>query len=449
VIKLRLQKPGPLAGAGFGSRLSGKNNMLDIKTIIAEQENLKRSIRERGVQADVDLVISLAAEVRLVKARVQSLQTQRNSLAKLGMEYKNADSRGRSIEIREEIVRSEIELSGVAARFEAEMEKLPNFLSSRTPLGVDDNENLVLSTVGRLREFDFQARDHLELAESLGIVDFESGTRVAGPKFYFLLGNGVRLSRALESYAIDFLSDRGYSPIITPDVAKTEVQKGSGFNPRGDEENIYSISGSDLSLIATSEITIGGYLSDRVLTRRSLPIKLAGISHCFRREAGSAGKASKGLYRVHQFSKVEMYQVVHPSESAAALEEIRSTEEELYASLGIPFRVVSVCAGDLGAPAYEKYDIEAWMPGMGPAGQYGEVTSASNCTDFQARRLNIRFMGIDDGDRGLAHTLNGTAIATTRTILAILENYQMKDGSVEIPEVLRPYMRGLTVLKPE
>ena len=246
------------------------------------------------------------------------------------------------------------------------------------------------------------------------------------------------LELALARFALETLRQEGFTLQETPDLAKMKVLEGCGFNPRGEESQIYRVEGQDLGLIATAEITLGGMLMDEILPADRLPAKVGGISHCFRVEAGAAGRAGRGLYRVHQFTKVEMFAFTRPEDSDAMHLELLRIEEGIYQRLGIPYRVLDICTGDLGGPAYRKFDLEAWMPGRGEAGQWGEVTSTSNCTDYQARRLGIRFRRAQGAKPELVHTLNGTAIAMSRTIVAILENYQQADGSVVIPEVLRP-----------
>jgi seryl-tRNA synthetase len=261
---------------------------------------------------------------------------------------------------------------------------------------------------------------------------------VTGPKFYFLKNEAVILQMALERYALDILIKHGFSPYITPDIAKEEILEGIGFNPRGPESNIYTLEGTGTALVGTAEITLGGYHAEEILDTNRLPIKMAGLSHCFRREAGSAGQFSKGLYRVHQFSKVEMFIYCLPEESDAIHEQLLEIEEEIFSGLGLAYQVVDTCTGDLGAPAYRKFDIEAWMPGRGENGEYGEVTSTSNCTDYQSRSLRVRYKDAN-GQNQYVHTLNGTAVATSRAIVAILENFQEEDGSIRIPPALVPY----------
>ena len=270
------------------------------------------------------------------------------------------------------------------------------------------------------------------------LIDFDTATKVTGPKFYYLKNEGALLELALTRYAIDILTAKGFTPVITPDLAKEEILEGIGFNPRGNESNIYTLEETGTCLVGTAEITLGGSLADTVLEEEKLPLMMAGLSHCFRREAGAAGQYSKGLYRVHQFTKVEMFIFCKPEESDRFHRMLLETEKEIFSGLDIPFRVVDTCTGDLGAPAYRKFDLEAWMPGRGDNGDFGEITSTSNCTDYQSRRLNIKYKTAD-GKKEYVHMLNGTAIAMSRAIIAIMENFQQADGSILIPEKLRPY----------
>ena len=287
--------------------------------------------------------------------------------------------------------------------------------------------------VGSKREFDFEPKDHVELMETLDLIDFEGGAKVSGQKFYYLKNQAVFLELALAQYAMSLLQKEGFTVHITPDLARHQILDGIGFNPRGAETQIYSIEESDLCLIATAEITLGGLLIDQLLKYEQLPILYAGLSHCYRTEAGAAGRESRGLYRVHQFSKIEMFAFTHPEKSEEMHERMREIEEQIYQDLGIPYQLVNICKGDLGGPAYRKYDLEAWMPGRG---EWGEVTSTSNCTDYQSRRMNIRFKDPDTGNNRFVHMLNGTAIAVSRTLIALIENGQQKDGSIKLPACL-------------
>ena len=278
---------------------------------------------------------------------------------------------------------------------------------------------------------------------ALDLADFEAGASVAGQKFYFLKNEGALLELALVHFAMAKLVREGFTPVITPDVARVEVLEGIGFQPRDpnpDVRQIYAIADTDLCLVATAEITLGGMHRDHILDGANLPLLYAGLSHCFRTEAGAPGRDTRGLYRVHQFTKVEMFAFCTPEQSEEIHHRILRIEEEIFQALGLPYHVLDTCSGDLGGPAYRKYDLEAWMPGRGNGGEYGEVTSTSHCSDFQSRRLNVRYKVAGQKGTKFVHTLNGTAVACTRALVAILENYQQEDGSIVVPEVLRQYV---------
>ena len=421
--------------------------MLDLRYVRENPEAVAENCRNRGIVADIDLVVKLADRRSGLIQELNELKHQQNQLAKsVGGErdperrkYLIAESR----RMKEAIPERETELQMVERRLREEMLKIPNMTHPDSPIGKDDTENVELKRVGEIPTFDFEPRDHVELGEALGIIDFEAGTKVAGSKFYFLRADAVLLELGLVRYALDMLIERGYEPTITPDLARDEALVGTGFIPRGPETQIYSIEGSDLSLVATAEITLAGSLAGDILNEERLPVRLAGLSHCFRTEAGSHGRASRGLYRVHQFTKVEMFGFTTPEQSDAMHEEMLGIEEEIFQGLGIPYRVVDICTGDLGGAAYRKYDLEAWMPGRDA---YGEITSTSNTTDYQARRLQIRYRK-DGGRPQLLHALNGTAVAVSRALIPILENYQQEDGSIIVPEALVPYI-GKSAIEP-
>jgi seryl-tRNA synthetase len=421
--------------------------VLDLRYIRENAAAVAENSRNRGVEADVDLVVELADRRSELIQDLNELRQQQNQLAKSVGRERDPEARESLIvesrRTKELIPEREAELHAIEGRLREEMLQIPNVTHPATPIGRDDTENVELRRVGEIPEFDFKPKDHVELGESLGIIDFEAGTKVAGSKFYFLRGDAVLLELGLVRHALDRLIEHGYEPAITPDLARDEALIGTGFMPRGPETQIYSVEGNDLSLIATAEISLAGSLAGEILEGESLPIRLAGLSHCFRTEAGSHGRASRGLYRVHQFTKVEMFAFAEPDQSEAIHEEMLGIEEEIFGGLGIPYRVVDICTGDLGGAAYRKYDLEAWMPGRGA---YGEITSTSNTTDYQARRLQIRYRR-DGGRPQLLHTLNGTAIAVSRALIPILENYQQEDGSVFVPEALVPYV-GKKVLEP-
>ena len=414
--------------------------MLDLRYIRENATAVAENARNRGVEANVDLIVELADRRSELIQDLNELRQQQNQLAKsVGRERDPQARESLIVESRrtkELIPAREAELHAVEGRLREEMLQIPNMTHPDTPIGRDDTENVELRRVGEIPDFGFTPKDHVELGEALGIIDFEAGTKVAGSKFYFLRGDAVLLELGLVRYALDKLIEHGYEPAITPDLARDEALIGTGFMPRGPETQIYSVEGNDLSLIATAEIPLAGSLTGEILEGESLPIRLAGLSHCFRTEAGSHGRASRGLYRVHQFTKVEMFAFAEPEQSEALHEEMLGIEEEIFGGLGVPYRVVDICTGDLGGAAYRKYDLEAWMPGRGA---YGEITSTSNTTDYQARRLQIRYRR-DGGRPQLLHTLNGTAIAVSRALIPILENYQQEDGSILIPEALVHYV---------
>ncbi|WP_304241986.1 serine--tRNA ligase [Gracilinema caldarium] len=422
--------------------------MLDYRFIKDNLEAVKENIRNRNMKADADKVVMLFDKRNELVTRLQNLQQQRNTNAAAMKGKLEPDTRNRLIEegkkLKDDIAAAEAELETVEKELDTEGRRIPNMAHPAAPIGKEDKDNLEIKRVGNPPTFNFEPKDHVQLGQELDIIDFDSATKVTGTKFYYLKNEGVFLELGLVRYAMDILQKKGFTPFITPDLAREEILEGIGFNPRGAESNVYTVEGEGTCLVGTAEITLGGYYSGTILAKEKLPLRMAGLSHCFRREAGAAGQFSKGLYRVHQFTKVEMFAYCLPEESDALHEELRSIEEEIFSGLEIPFRVVDTCTGDLGAPAYRKWDLEAWMPGRN-GGEWGEVTSTSNCTDYQARRLNIKFKD-EDGKNKYVHMLNGTAIAISRAIISILENFQQADGSVRLPKALVPYC-GFEVIK--
>ena len=420
--------------------------MLDYRFIKENLQAVKENIKNRNMTADADLVVKLYDERTALTTKLQNLQQKRNANAASMKQKLDAETRQKYIEegkaLKDEIAQAQKELEEKEQLLDEAARKIPNMANPAVPIGKVDTENLEVKKVGTPRKFDFKPKDHVQLGESLGLIDFDRGTKVSGQKFYYLKNEAVFLEQALIMYALNILRKHNFTTFITPDVAKQEILQGIGFNPRGNESNVYCIEDEGTCLVATAEITLGGYHSGEILDKSKLPLFYCGLSHCFRREAGAAGHFSKGLYRVHQFDKVEMFVYSLPEESDKIHEQLRLIEEEIFTGLGIPFRVVDTCTGDLGAPAYRKWDLEAWMPGRAdenhPEGDWGEVTSTSNCTDYQARRLNVKYRD-DDGKNKYVHMLNGTAIAVGRAMLAILENYQNADGSVTIPPALVPF----------
>jgi seryl-tRNA synthetase len=416
--------------------------MLDPKFIRDNIDAVRQNVKHRHVSADPDLVVRLYDERNQVLKELETQRASRNVNAERMKGKLSSAERAPLIEegkrLKEAIAVLEARHDDTEKKLIAEAVKIPNMSHPSAPVAEGEAGNLPLRTWGMPPSFSFAARDHVQLGQSLDLIDFESGARVAGQKFYYLKNQAVILELALVRYALDALVKEGFTPMITPDVAREEIVAGHGYNPRGSESNIYTVEGTDLCLIGTAEITLGGYHAGAVLSPEQLPMRLAGISHCFRREAGAAGQFSKGLYRVHQFTKVEMFVFCHPSGSEEMLEKLTAIEEGIFQRLEIPYRVVDTCTGDLGGPAYRKFDIEAWMPGRGEKGEWGEITSASNCTDYQARRLGIRYKD-QGGKNPFVHTLNGTALAVSRTLIAILENFQQQDGSIRLPASLSSY----------
>jgi seryl-tRNA synthetase len=414
--------------------------MLDRKFIVENAEQVKQNCTNRGIEVDVDQFVELEGRRRELQVRIDELNRQANQVSKsIGQAKDEAEREARKAEgrqLREQVTEAKAEMDRVCGELDAIHRSIPNMSHPDAPIGADDQANVELFQGKTPRsELDFPPLDHVQLGEKLDLLDLEAGARVAGHGFYFLKNEAVLLELALQRYAVDTLIGEGFTPTTTPDLARNEILEGIGFIPRGPETQIYSVENSDLSLIATAEITLGGAFAGQILDADELPVKLCGISHCFRTEAGAHGRATRGLFRVHQFTKIEMFAFTLPDESDAMLDRIRELECRLFDGLGIPYRVVDTATGDLGGPAYRKFDLEAWMPGRG---EWGEVTSTSNCTDYQARRLGIRFRVKGQKGTQFLHTLNGTAIAVSRTLIAILENYQQADGSVVIPEVLRP-----------
>jgi seryl-tRNA synthetase len=418
--------------------------MLDAQFIRDNLEAVKTNCRNRSVEVDVNLVVKLDDDRRRSVQSVQVLQQRQNEIAKLIPKEKDKDKKLALIqegrELRDKVSAQEAELATVEKDLNGLLRTIPNMAHPDAPIGNTGADNKVVKTWGEPRRFDFKPKDHVTLAESLQLVDFDAGAAVAGQKFYFLKNEAVLLELALVQYAFQTLLKSGYTPIITPDVARIDVLEGIGFLPRGPETQIYSLENTDLCLIATAEITLGGMQRDKIMDELDLPIKYVGLSHCFRTEAGAPGRDQRGLYRVHQFTKVEMFVFAAPDQSDAIHQELLGIEESIFQGLGLPYQVIDTCTGDLGGPAYRKYDIEAWMPGRGENGEFGEVTSTSNCTDYQSRRLNIRYKGPKHKGTRFVHTLNGTAVAVSRCLVALLENYQQADGTVVIPEVLRAWV---------
>ncbi len=418
--------------------------MLDLQYICDHVDDVAENCRNRGVAVDLAAFLELRNLRGELISQVDALRREQNELSPQIPKEKDAQKKqeliARGKELRQLVTQKETDLKDTETALRNEQAKIPNMTHPAAPVGRLAEDNKVVRTWGTRRAFDFKPLDHVALAEKHDLLDLEAGARVTGHGFYFLKNEAVLLEMALVQYAMQKLVAEGFTLHTTPDLARDDVLEGIGFNPRGPETQIYSIQGTDLSLVATAEITLGGTQKDQILDGQKLPLLIAGLSHCFRTEAGAHGKATRGIYRVHQFTKVEMFAFTRPDQSDAVHEKIVRVEEELFQGLKIPYQVIDTCTGDLGGPAYRKFDLEAWMPGRGEKGEYGEVTSASNCTDYQARRLGTRFKMPEAKGTQFAHTLNGTAVAATRAIIAILENYQQADGTIVVPDVLRPWV---------
>lgn len=419
--------------------------MLDINFIQQNPEKVKGSVKRRGVDVDIDEILKLDKKRRSLIPRVEKLRARRNELS--GTKGKpSLKAIEKAKEVKSELSKLEPWLEGIEKELDELLLTVPNLLHSDVPDGESDKDNVEVKKWGAQPAFDWKARDHEELGEELQVIDIKKAAEVSGSGFYFLKNEGVFLELALTRFALDLLTKRGFSPLITPELVRGRVAKGTGFIPQREEPDIYKVEGEDLWLSATAELPLTAFHMDEVLEEDELPRNYVGFSSCFRREAGAYGKHKKGIYRVHQFDKMEIYSFTKGSLefSEPAFEKLIKLEEEIYQKLEIPYRVVNICTGDMSAPAYFKYDLEYWSPADRT---YRELTSCSNCTDFQARRLNIRWRD-RKGEFKFVHTLNGTAVTSTRTIIAILENYQQRDGSVKVPEVLRKYT-GFKKIKPK
>lgn len=415
--------------------------MLDIQFIRDNAELVQRKAQEKNISVDVSKLLELDAQRRELAPAVDNLRSRRRELADSAKGQKPSPEQiKQGQELKEQLSGQEEKLTAVEAELQTLLEMVPNVHPDDTPLGGEE-ANKAEKQVGDAEPKEVQ--DHLTWAEERGYLDFERGAKVAGSKFYYTLGPLVELEYACIQLALSVAARHGFTPITVPHMVNERTGNGTGYSPRGEEDQIYSIDGDDLSLIATSEIPITGFHADEILDEKSLPLLYVGISPAYRKEAGAYGKHSKGLYRVHQYNKVEMYVFCHPGDSEQWHEKLIAIEEELCELLEIPYQLVRIAAGDLGAPAYKKYDIEYWSP---VEGKYRELMSCSNVTDFQARRLKVRYKDTE-GKTQFVHTLNGTAMAFSRTAIALIENHQQADGSVRIPEALQQLMIGKKEIK--
>ena len=410
--------------------------MLDIRFIRENPDKVSENAKQKGYKVNINELLMLDDSRREVLSSVELLRKKRNENSQKMKGAKPSDElikEGR--EIKEKLAGLETELREKEEKLNELMMNVPNMIFDDVPLG-DEEDSVVVKTVGDTKT---GAKDHLDYCVKRDWVDFDRGAKVAGTKFYYLKGNLALLENAITQYALNFLIKKGFRFMTVPHMVSSKVLTGTGFAPRTSDQNDgYFVEGEDLALIATAEIPLTGYHADEILDEKDLPLFYAGYSPCYRKEAGTYGKHTRGLFRVHQFNKLEMYAFTTPEMSKEVHEKILALEEEIWQNLGISYHVINIAAGDLGAPAAKKYDIEYWSK---VDGKYRELTSCSNCTDFQARNLNIRARR-KDGKIEILHTLNGTAVSLARALVAIIENHQDENGKLVIPEVLRPYMGG-------
>ena len=414
--------------------------MLDLKAIRSDPERFKQALARRGAAEQVDELLALDARRRELLPEVENAQAERKTLSKQIGEKKKAGEDAEELMatvqgLKERIESGKEELERVEAKLDELALTLPNLADPDAPEGMTEEDAVVLREVGAPPEFDFEPRDHLEIGTDLGLIEMEAAARLSGSRFAYLKGDLVLLELALVRFAIELVRGEGHEPVVPPVLVREEALEGTGFLP-GDRDQIYEVPKDELFLTGTSEVGLAGLHAGQILDPGSLPLRYCAFSTCFRREAGAAGRDTRGIFRVHQFDKVEMFSFVEPSTSREEHERLLSIEERILGELELPYRVVNVAVGDLGAPAAKKYDCEAWIPSQG---RYRELTSCSNTTDYQARRLGARYRPAEGEAPQVLHTLNGTACAVGRTIIALIENRQESDGSFTLPKTLHPY----------
>jgi seryl-tRNA synthetase len=422
--------------------------VLDVKAIRENPEHARKALARRGMGESIDELLALDERRRELTARVEQLRAEQNRASK-AIGKAQADDRTKLIEevskVSAAIDQLEPELEEAEHRLADALARVPNFPDESAPDGFTEEDAVEVRRRGEPPQLGFEPRDHVALGELLGMLEVERAVRTSGSRFVYLLGHIVHVQFALVRHALDILTAKGFLPVIPPVLVREEAMFGTGFLPT-DAVNIYVTREDDLYLVGTSEVSLAAFHMGEILDESSLPIRMAGYSTCFRREAGSYGKDLGGMFRVHQFDKVEMFSFTRPEDSKDEHEFLVGVEEEIVGNLDLPYRVVNIAAGDLGLAAAKKYDIEGWLPGQA---RYRELTSCSNCTDYQARRLQTRVRR-EDGSIEILHTLNGTATAIGRTLIAILENRQRRDGSIELPKALFPYLpESLRVLAPK
>lgn len=416
--------------------MSYNERMLDIQFIRDNPEEVAEKSKQKGYEVDIQQLLGFDGERRELLQQVEELRRQRNELSAATKGQRPSDEQvARGRELKDQLGNLDHKLAAIELEFQTLLARVPNVYADDVPLGGEE-DGVEISAFG---EKSTGAKDHLDYMIERDWVDFERGAKVAGTKFYFLKGDGALLEEAVKQYALNFAIGKGFTYLTVPHMVNSRTAEGAGFAPKSsDESNEYFVEGEDLALIGTAEAPLTGYHADEIIDEDKLPLLYVGYSPCYRKEAGTYGKHTRGLFRVHQFNKVEMYAFTLPEQSSETHEKIRALEEELWQSLGVPYRVINIAAGDLGAPPVKKYDLEYWSKADGA---YRELTSCSNCTDFQARNLNIRVRR-KDGSVEVLHTLNGTAAALSRSLIAIVEHYQTEDGKLIVPESLRQYLGG-------
>ncbi|KAM4121586.1 hypothetical protein ACJW30_01G015700 [Castanea mollissima] len=434
---------------------------IDFKWIRENKEAVALNIEKRNSNANLETVLQLYDKMTHLQKEVERLRGERNVVANKMKGKLEPAERQRLIEegknLKEGLVTLEEDLLKLTDELQQEAQCIPNMTHPDVPIGGEES-SVIRKMVGSPRKFSFPVKDHLQLGKELDLLDFDAAAEVSGSKFYYLKNEAVMLEMGLINWTLSEVMKKGFTPLTTPEIVRSSVVEKCGFQPRGANTQVYSIEGSDQCLIGTAEIPVGGIHMDSIVAESLLPLKYVAFSHCFRTEAGAAGTATRGLYRVHQFSKVEMFVLCQSEESEFYHEELIKIEEDLFSSLGLHYKTLDMASVDLGAPAYRKFDVEAWMPGLE---RFGEISSASNCTDYQSRRLGIRYRPSEPSSSNskkgkgslpppkFVHTLNATACAIPRMIVCLLENYQQEDGSVIIPEPLRPFMGGLQIIAPK
>ena len=422
--------------------------MIDLKDLRQNRALYEAGFKKKHVEVDVNQLLSLDEDYRKLLQEVENMRGERNELSKI-IPTLEADKRSSKIQemkmLGDKLTSSEKELNTIFVQLNAIASKAPNPPHTSVPEGKTDEENVPIRTVGDIPKFDFKPKDHIKLGKLLDVIDMETAAKTSGARFYYLKNELVLIEFALVNWLMAKYHSKGFTPVTVPMLVKEEMMYATGFFP-ADKNEVYNVNpdDDDLYLVGTSEVPMAGLHMFNTSKAEELPKRYIGFSSCFRREAGSYGKDTKGILRVHQFDKMEMFSFCHPSKSEEEHEFLVGIEEEILQELGLPYQVVNICGGDLGAPASKKYDCEVWIPTQE---KYRELTSCSNCTDFQARRGGIKFKG--ENGTEFIHTLNGTAMASTRTLIAIMENNQQENGSIKIPEVLHPYLPGVTEINPK